>query len=214
MTPDPSRRLGMLIVVSGASGTGKSTICSRVRENMPELGFSVSCTTRQPRPGEKDSIDYYYISREEFEKRIKTGAFIEYAEVFSNYYGTLKSEVIDKVKAGEDIFLDIDIQGALQIQRASQSDPVLKKCCEFIFIVPPSMTELEKRLRGRSSDTEEQIRQRLEKAEHEISFCHKYDYLIVNDKLDTAVNEMESLIRALRLNTKRMQENIKCLKNV
>jgi guanylate kinase len=214
MTLDPSKRLGMLIVVSGASGTGKSTICAKVRENMPELGFSVSCTTRPPRPGEKDSVDYYFISREEFEKRIEAGEFIEYAEVFSNYYGTLKSEVIDKVKAGKDIFLDIDIQGALQIQHAAKHGPVLKKCCEFIFIVPPSILELEKRLRGRSSDSEEQIRQRLEKAEHEISFCHKYDYLIVNDKLDDAVGEMESLIRALRLNTKRMPENVKCQKNV
>ncbi len=208
MTSDLSKRLGMVIVVSGASGTGKSTVCGQVREDMPELGFSVSCTTRPPRPGEKDSVDYYYISKEEFEKRIEAGAFIEYAEVFSNYYGTLKSEVIDQVKAGKDVFLDIDIQGALQIQRAAENDPILKKCCEFIFIVPPSIMELEKRLRGRSSDSEEQISQRLEKAEHEISFCHKYDYLIVNDELDYAVSEMESLIRALRLNTKRMPENM------
>ena len=208
MTSDLSRRLGMVIVVSGASGTGKSTICGQVRADMPELGFSVSCTTRSPRPGEKDSVDYYYISREEFEKRIEAGAFIEYAEVFSNYYGTLKSEVIDQVKAGKDVFLDIDIQGALQIQRAAEKDPVLKKCCEFIFIVPPSIPELEKRLRGRSSDSEEQISQRLEKAEHEISFWRKYNYLIINDELDRAVNEMESLICALRLNTKRMPENM------
>ncbi len=208
MTSILSKRLGMLIVVSGASGTGKSTICAQVRKDMPEIGFSISCTTRPPRPGEKDSVDYYYINRNEFEKRIEAGAFIEHAEVFSNYYGTLKSEVIDKIKAGKDIFLDIDIQGALQIQRAAGNDPVLKKCCEFIFIVPPSIAELEKRLRGRSTDSEEEISKRLEKAKHEISFCHKYDYLIINDKLDYAVNEMESLIRALRLNTKRMPENI------
>jgi len=208
MTSILSKRLGMLIVVSGASGTGKSTICNKVRENMPELGFSVSCTTRPPRPGEKDSVDYYYISRDEFKKRIEAGAFIEYAEVFSNYYGTLKSEVIDKVEAGKDIFLDIDIQGALQIQHAAKNDSILKKCCEFIFIIPPSIAELEKRLRDRSTDSEEEVIERLEKAEHEISFCYKYDYLIVNDKLDYAVNEMGSLIRALRLNTKRMPENI------
>jgi len=208
MTSDSSKRLGMVIVVSGASGTGKSTICNQVRKDMPELGFSVSCTTRAPRAGEKDSVDYYYISKEEFEKRIETDKFIEHAEVFSNYYGTLKSEVINKVQAGKDVFLDIDIQGALQIQHAAKNDPVLKKCCEFIFIVPPSMLELEQRLRGRSSDSEEQISQRLKKAEHEISFCHKYDFLIVNDKLDRAVNEMESLIRALRLNTKRMPEDM------
>jgi len=208
MTSDLSKRLGMVIVVSGASGTGKSTICGQVRKAMPELGFSVSCTTRQPRQGEKESIDYYYISKEEFEKRVEAGEFIEHAEVFSNYYGTLKSEVIDKVEAGKDVFLDIDIQGALQIQRAVLNDPVLEKCCEFIFIIPPSMTELKKRLRERSSDSEEQISQRLAKAESEISSWCKYDYLIVNDDFDRAADEMKSLIHVLRLKTKRMPEDI------
>jgi guanylate kinase len=208
MTSDLSKRLGMVIVVSGASGTGKSTVCGEVRKDMPELGFSVSCTTRDPRPGEKDSVDYYYISKEEFEKRIEAGEFIEYAEVFSNYYGTLKSEVMEQITAGKDVFLDIDIQGALQIQRAAENDSILKKCCEFIFIVPPSIIELETRLRGRSSDSEEQIRQRLEKAEHEISFSNRYDYIIVNDELDKAVNEMENLISDLSLNTKRIPEGI------
>lgn len=208
MTSNLSKRLGMLIVVSGASGTGKSTICGQVRNDMPELGFSVSCTTRAPRPGEKDSIDYYYIGKEDFKKRVSAGEFIEYAEVFSNYYGTLKSEIMDQIQDGKDVFLDIDIQGAMQIQQAAENDAVLKKCCEFIFIVPPSMTELENRLRGRSTDSAEQISQRLETAAKEISFCHKYNYLIVNDKLDKAVSEMESLIRAMRLNTKRMPEDM------
>ena len=208
MNFDISERLGMVIVVSGASGTGKSTICGRVRKDMPELGFSVSCTTRSPRPGEQDSVDYYYISRDEFEKRIEAGKFIEHAEVFSNYYGTLRSEVIDQVEAGRNVFLDIDIQGALQIRQAALNDPVLKKCCEFIFIVPPSMAELEKRLRGRASDSEEQICQRLAKAEHEISFWRTYDYLIVNDELERAVSEMENLIRSLSLSIKRMPEGI------
>ncbi len=208
MTSDLPKRLGMLIVVSGASGTGKSTICTQVRKDMPELGFSVSCTTRPPRQGEEDAVDYYYISKKEFEKRIEAGAFIEYAEVFSNYYGTLKSEVVDRIKTGKDIFLDIDIQGAMQIQQAAENDSLLKKCCEFIFIMPPSMNELEERLRGRSTDSEEQINQRLKTAEKEISFRHKYEHLIVNDKLDRAVSEMENLIRNMRLNTKRMTENM------
>jgi len=208
MMSDLSKRLGMVIVVSGASGTGKSTICGQVRKDMPELGFSVSCTTRPARAGEQDAVDYHYISKEDFEKRIKAGEFIEYAEVFSNYYGTLRSEVIDQVKTGKDVFLDIDIQGALQIREAAENDSLLKKCCEFIFIIPPSIDELEKRLRGRSSDSEEQISQRLEKAEHEISFSDKYDYIITNDKLGKAVKDMESLIRDLRLNTKRMPEDV------
>lgn len=205
---DTTERLGMAIVVSGASGTGKSTICRQVREDMPELGFSVSCTTRPPRPGEKDAVDYYFLSRDEFRKRVAAGKFIEHAEVFNNYYGTLRSEVIGRTEAGKDVLLDIDVQGAMQIRLAAEADPVLKKCCEFIFIVPPSMAELEKRLRSRSSDSEEQIKQRLEKAGYEISFCGKYDYLIVNGQLDTAVGEMKNLIRALRLSTKRMPEGI------
>ena len=208
MTSGSNKKLGMLIVVSGASGTGKSTICGQVRQDMPELGFSVSCTTRQPRPGEQNGKDYYYISKDEFKKRIEGGEFIEYAEVFSNYYGTLKSEVIDLVNAGKDVFLDIDVQGALQIREAAQDDPVLAKCSEFIFIVPPSLGELENRLRGRCSDSEEQISQRLAKAEKEISFWRKYDYLVVNDKLENAVAEMENLIRALKLSSKRMPEDI------
>jgi guanylate kinase len=205
---DISERLGMAIVVSGASGTGKSTICGRIREEMPELGFSVSCTTRPPRAGEKNAVDYYYLSKDEFLKKVAAGEFIEHAEVFSNYYGTLRSEVVEHTEAGKDVLLDIDIQGAMQIREAAETDPVLKKCCEFIFIVPPSMAELEKRLRSRSSDSEEQIKQRLAKAGYEISFCRKYDYLIVNEQLDAAVGEMKNLIRALRLSTKRMPEDI------
>jgi guanylate kinase len=201
-------KLGMVIVVSGASGTGKSTICGQVRKDMPELGFSVSCTTRSPRDGEKDGVDYYYISKDVFLKRVGNGEFIEYAEVFDNFYGTLRSEVIDQVESGKDVFLDIDIQGALQIQQTALNDPLLKNCCEFIFIVPPSIAELEKRLRGRGTDPEEQIVKRLAKAKHEISFWRSYDYLIINDRLEDAVNEMENLIRSLRLNTKRMSEDI------
>ncbi|QSH40763.1 guanylate kinase [Lentisphaerota bacterium ZTH] len=200
-------RNGILIVVSGASGTGKSTVCSRVRELMPELGFSVSCTTRQPRPGEQEGREYYFVSRDEFAARIERGDFIEYAEVFSNCYGTLKSEVLEKIQNGKDVFLDIDIQGALQIQAAAEKDELLKACTEFIFIVPPSLQELEQRLRGRASDSEAQVMQRLEKARHEISFWKKYDYVIENDDLDQAVTDMVNLIRSLHLAVKRMPED-------
>lgn len=198
----------MLLVVSGASGTGKSTVCAQVRRNMPELGFSVSCTTRPPRPQEKNAVDYYFISRDEFKTRIEAGDFIEYAEVFNNYYGTLKSEVSEQVKNGRDILLDIDVQGAMQIRQAALSDPGLAKCSEFIFIAPPSFPELEKRLRGRKSDPETQIRQRLAKAGKEISSWRKYTYLIVNDKSENAAADMENLIRALRLSSKRMPEDM------
>jgi guanylate kinase len=203
-----SSRLGSIIVVSGPSGTGKSTVCGKVRETMPELGFSVSCTTRGPRPGEVDGKDYHFISKDEFKKRIANGEFIEYAEVFDNYYGTLKREVTERVKQGQDVFLDIDIQGAMQIRECALNDELLAQCCEFIFIVPPSLEVLEQRLRGRASDSEEQISKRLAKSKYEISFWKKYDYLIVNDDLDVAVEEMKSMIRIMRMSTKRMPEDL------
>jgi guanylate kinase len=198
-------RLGAILIVSGPSGTGKTTICARVREEMPELKFSVSCTTRAPRAGEQHGIDYYFLSREEFKRRIDNGEFIEHAEVFSNYYGTLKNEVVDRAKRGEDVFLDIDIQGAMQIRQNSRQDPLLGICCEFIFIAPPSLEELEKRLRRRDSDSEEQIMQRLGKSKIEISYWKHYDYLVINDMLDAAVEDMKSLIRMTRKATKRLE---------
>ena len=201
-------RLGVILIVSGPSGTGKTTVCARVREEMPELKFSVSCTTRAPRVGEQHGKDYYFLSREDFKRRIDNGEFIEYSEDFSNYYGTQKSEVIDRVKCGEDVFLDIDIQGAMQIRQCSQQDPLLGKCCEFIFIAPPSLEELEKRLRRRASDSEEQIMQRLGKSKLEISYWKHYDYLVINDMLDAAVEDMKSLIRMTRKATRRLEEGL------
>ena len=117
-----NQRLGSAIIVSGPSGVGKSTVCGKVRENMPDLKFSISCTTRQPRTGEVDGVHYYFITREEFEKRIANDEFIEYARVFDNIYGTLASEVIERVQRGEDVFLDIDVQGALQIRAAAEKN--------------------------------------------------------------------------------------------
>ena len=137
------KRLGSAIIVSGPSGVGKSTVCGKVREAMPELKFSISCTTRPPRTGEVDGVHYYFISKDEFEKRIANNEFIEYARVFDNIYGTLASEVIDRVKAGETVFLDIDVQGALQIQAAAGKDELLSRVCEFIMLVPPSLEVLE-----------------------------------------------------------------------
>ncbi len=202
------KALGTAVIVSGPSGAGKTSICQRVRQEMADIRFSISCTTRGPRPGECDGRDYYFISHEEFRKRIADGKFIEHAEVFSNYYGTLRSEVLDSVMCGEDVFLDIDIQGAMQIREATAADPLLARCAEFIFVVPPSMAELERRLRGRESDTEDQIRQRLAKSAYEISFWKKYDYLLVNQQLENSVREMMALIRTLRSATKRMPEDL------
>ncbi len=189
------KTLGSIIVLSGPSGVGKSTIIKKVRERMPDLRFSVSCTTRPMRNGETADVDYHFLSREEFLRRREAGDFIESAEVFANCYGTLKSEVMSIAENGENVVLDIDVQGALQIMDKAASDPMLAKEVEFIFIVPPSMEELERRLRSRATDSEEQITLRLGKAAHELSFWQKYSWLIVNDDADIAAEKLYQLIK-------------------
>ena len=200
-------KLGSAIIISGPSGVGKSTVCTQVRKDLPGLEFSISCTTRQPRPGEINGVHYYYISHDEFEKRIANNEFIEYARVFDNIYGTLASEVIERVTAGKDVFLDIDVQGALQIQAAAEKNELLKKVCEFILLAPPSFAVLEKRLRDRASDSAEQIEMRLAKAKHELSFFRKYNYLVVNDDLETAAENVAAIIRCAGLHTDRLPED-------
>ncbi|MBE6404031.1 MAG: guanylate kinase [Lentisphaerae bacterium] len=202
-----AEKLGSAIIISGPSGVGKSTVCSRVREMLPDLQFSISCTTRKPRPGEVDGVHYYYLSKEEFEKRIANGDFIEYARVFDNIYGTLASEVIGRVTAGQDVFLDIDVQGAIQIQEAAEKNDLLKKVCEFIILAPPSFEILENRLRSRASDSAEQIEMRLAKARHELSFFRKYNYLVVNNDLETAAADVAAIIRSAGLRTDRLGED-------
>lgn len=200
------KRLGSAVIVSGPSGVGKSTVCGRVRAAMPELGFSVSCTTRSPRPGETDGVHYHFLDEEEFARRVAAGDFLEHAQVFRHRYGTLKSEVIEQVKAGRDVFLDIDVQGAMQIRQAAAADPFLRSVTDFILIVPPSLAVLEERLRGRASDSEEQVALRLATARHELSFWREYDFLVVNDDLDKAVAEMLSILAAVRLKTGKVPE--------
>ena len=200
------KQLGTVLVVSGPSGAGKSTICHKLREMLPELRFSVSCTTRQPRPGETDGVDYYFIAREDFEARIARNEFIEHARVFDNYYGTLYSEVADRVKAGEDVFLDIDVQGAMQIRERAKTDELLQRCAEFVFIAPPSYAELERRLRGRGTETEDVIRKRLGQAAKEMTFWQKYDYLIINECSDHAAQILYNIIQAFRVSCKRIQK--------
>lgn len=201
------KKLGSAIVISGPSGVGKSTVCARVRERLPELGFSVSCTTRKPRPGEVDGVHYHFLSHEEFERRLAAGDFLEYARVFDHIYGTLKSEVIAQLEAGRDVFLDIDVQGAMQIRAAAARDEFLRRTTDFIFIAPPSQAVLEKRLRGRASDSEEQIALRLATSRRELGFWKEYDFLVVNDEFETAVGEIAAIIRSVRLRTGKITED-------
>ncbi len=195
------RRSGNLIVILGPSGVGKSTLVGRVRAAMPELEFSISCTTRSPRAGEMDGREYYFLSPEEFEKRSAAGEFLEQAEVFEHRYGTLKAHTLECIRSGRQMVLDIDVQGALQIRRAAEQDPEIKGAAHFILIAPPSLAALEKRLRGRDSETDEQLELRLAGARNELSFFRSYDYMLVNDEIESAAAKLSCLLRSFRLLT-------------
>jgi guanylate kinase len=187
---------GLLIVLSGPSGTGKGTVCKALLKKHSEIALSVSCTTRQPRAGEVHGKHYFFTDREDFEKRIAEGAFLEYANVFSNFYGTPRGFVEETLAQGKDVLLEIDVQGALQVKE-NTPDGV------FIFLIPPSMEELEKRIRGRATETEEKIRERLGKANVEMSLMDKYDFVIVNDEVDRVVEKIEAILIAEKLSVKR-----------
>lgn len=194
-------RSGNLIVISGPSGVGKSTLVKQARQVLPQLEFSVSCTTRQPRAGEVDGKDYFFLSEEEFENKVKQGEFLEYAGVFAHRYGTLKSEVISRLQRGADVILDIDVQGAKQIRQAAAEDPEIARAAQFIMIVPPDMATLSARLAGRNSETPESLKLRLAGAQSELSNFRIYDYLVVNDDLETAGNELIMLLKTMKMRT-------------
>ncbi|MGN0711092.1 MAG: guanylate kinase [Anaerovoracaceae bacterium] len=188
---------GQLFVVSGPSGAGKGTICQRVIEET-DVELSISMTTRNPRPKEKEGVNYYFVSKEEFLKKIEHDGFLEYAEVYGNYYGTPKENVMRKLNEGKDVILEIDIQGAMKVKEA-YPDGV------FIFILPPSMRELRKRITGRGSETEEAINMRLGETLKEVSYIDKYDYCVINGELDEAVARVKAIVVAEH---SRVSENI------
>ena len=186
-------------MISGPSGVGKSTLVKAARQVLPDLAFSVSCTTRKMRDGEVHGRDYYFLAPEEFEKKVAANEFIEYAGVFNHRYGTLKSEINSRLAAGEQILLDIDVQGAKQIRAAAAADPELAAVTSFIMIVPPSSDALESRLTNRNSETPEQLALRLAAAKSELSNFRIYDYIVVNDDLERAGSELIAVLTALRL---------------
>ena len=179
---------GKLFILSGPSGAGKGTICKELLAQT-DLELSVSMTTRQPREGEIHGVPYYFVTEEEFVKRIGADGFLEHAEVYGRRYGTPKEPVIDKLKQGIDVILEIDIQGALKVKE-NYPDGV------FIFILPPSMAELRKRLTGRGTETAEAIEMRLGETLKELSFIEKYDYCVVNGELDEAVARVKAIVIA------------------
>ncbi|KAF5055474.1 Guanylate kinase [bioreactor metagenome] len=180
---------GLLVVISGPSGAGKGTICSRLKEEFKDLKVSVSATTRKPREGEEEGISYFFINEEDFIKRINNDEFLEYAKVYGNYYGTPKSEVFRQLEEGNDIILEIDIQGALQVKKNYPKGV-------FIFILPPSLSELNKRIENRGTDSKEVIMKRMQCAYDELNYAFEYDYVVVNDEVETAVDKIKHIIFA------------------
>ena len=192
---------GLLIVISGPSGAGKGTICSELRKEMPNLVYSVSMTTRDPRVGEKEGINYFFRTKEQFEELLAQGDFLEYAKVYDNYYGTPKAHVMDLLDEGKHVILEIDIQGAMQVKDAFR-DGV------FIYILQPSLSVLSNRLNGRGTDAQDVINKRLSLASSELALAHRYDYIVVNDILDEAVEKVASILRAEACKISRNKEKI------
>ena len=180
-------------MISGPSGAGKGTLVARVRERMPELGLTVSATTREPRAGEIDGVNYYFISEEAFSTKVEQGEFVEWAQVHDHRYGTLVSEVESKLAAGHSLILEIDVQGALNVKKRFP-DAVL------VFIEPPSLEVLEQRLVGRGSESAESLSIRLANARHELEFADAYDVRVVNDDLEQATRELATILSTYERN--------------
>ena len=196
---------GLIFVVSGPAGSGKGTVVKLLREKIPTLGFSVSATTRAPRPGEVDGVNYYYISRERFGELLADGKILEHTEYCGNLYGTLKSEAERVLAEGRDIILEIEVEGALQVKKLMPDDTVT------IMLIAPDKNELERRLRGRGTETDDVILNRLDRAITEIGLAEKYDYVVTNetDKSDECADKIRSIITAEHLKYPLMRETVK-----
>ncbi|WP_430387588.1 guanylate kinase [Dyella sp. 20L07] len=190
-TSQPPSVEGTLFVVAAPSGAGKSSLVNALLELEPAISLSISHTTRPPRPGEQYGRHYYFVERAEFEREIAEGIFLEHAEVHSNLYGTSRTTVNTLLEQGRDVLLEIDWQGARQIRKS-------KPDCVSVFILPPSRPELERRLRGRASDSPEVIARRLHNSREEIAHAHEFDYIIVNDRFEDALTDLQAIVHAVR----------------
>ncbi|GMV63283.1 MAG: guanylate kinase [Parvibaculum sp.] len=187
-----------MLVLSSPSGAGKTTLSRRLLESDPEIEMSVSATTRKPRPGEQEGRDYYFLSTEDFGIMRNRGEFLEHAKVFGNYYGTPRKPVEDALARGRDVLFDIDWQGTQQLDETATEDLVK------VFILPPSVQELEKRLTARAQDPADVVAARMAKASDEISHYQEYDYIIINENMDRAFTELQAILRAERLRRRRL----------
>lgn len=201
------KQRGLLYILSGPSGVGKDTVIKRLFEREPNLKYSVSMTTRDKRPGEEEGVDYFYKTKEEFEQLVEQGELLEYAKYVDNYYGTPRRYVEEMLEKGYNVFLEIEVQGALQVKE-SFPDGV------FIFLIPPSLEELKRRIIGRGTETEESVMNRLQEAQKELKMMGEYDYLVVNDDVEVAVDNILSIIESEHCKKERVIHQYKSLLEV
>ncbi len=192
---------GLLLVISGPSGAGKGTVCKSYIEKHPECALSVSATTRAPRPGEVEGVNYYFMSQDDFRTKISNDGFLEHAVFCDNYYGTPKDAVMEMIESGRDVILEIEVQGAMQV-RSHYPEAVL------IFVSPPTEQELEDRLRKRGTETEEVILSRLKRAKEELRYTEKYNYVLINDTVENAVSHLEAITVAEKCRIERKYDFI------
>lgn len=192
----------VLIVVAGPSGVGKGTVCAKVFDSFENLKFSVSATTRKAREGETDGVNYFYVSHEKFDSMIENDEFLEYANVFDNKYGTPKQYVFNELETGKDVLLELDVQGAMMVMESC-------KDAVFIFILPPDIKELNSRLKNRGTESKEQFDLRINKAKIEIAYAEKFDYVVVNDEVELAAEQVRSIIVSEKCKRERNQDFIK-----
>jgi guanylate kinase len=195
----------LLIVISAPSGGGKTTLCHQLLAARPDMTRAITCTTRDPRNGEQDGVDYYFLDAGSFLKRVQAGNFLEHATVFGHSYGTLKSEVLTKLRSGKDVMLNVDVQGAAAIRERATVDEELRRSLLTVFLTPGSLEILERRLRRRGQDSEAVIQKRLGVARQEIAQWRNFDYLIVSERIDDDLRNMQAIIDSEKMRTARVE---------
>jgi guanylate kinase len=195
----------LLVLISAPSGGGKTTLCQHLLAARPEMTRVVTCTTRPPRAGERDGADYYFLDAGSFLKRVQAGNFLEHATVYGNSYGTLKAEVLGKLRHGKDVLLNVDVQGAATIREKAQEVPELKRALISVFLTPPSLSIVEERLRKRGTDSPAVIQKRLGVARQEIAHWRHFDYLLLSASIDEDMRRMMAIIEAEKLRSVRVQ---------
>jgi len=195
----------LLIVISAPSGGGKTTLCNQLLAARPDMARAITCTTREPREGEQDGVDYHFLDAASFLKRVQSGNFLEHATVHGHSYGTLKSEVLSKLRLGKDVLLNVDVQGASTVRQRAETDPEIQRALVSVFLTPPSMTILEERLRRRGTDSDAMIQKRLSVARSEIAQWKNFDYLLISSSVAEDLNRMQAIVEAEKMKAVRSQ---------